>query len=126
MENYTVHYGSNKVGDIVAMQEGLYMHFRGQLFLPSDEIYRVYAAYQDKTVDAGIPIMEGRSFVLDTKIAVKKLGVGQPKFTAVALKNDSSLCYEIDTDKAFEHIAKLPNSILLKRGEKWCICVAKD
>ena len=72
--------GGRPVGQAAVFREGLYLYFDCRCRLSGETVCRIRVRRGEKEVDLGIPVPEGRDFVLRKKLPAKKLGDGVPEF----------------------------------------------
>lgn len=72
--------GGRPVGQAAVFQKGLYLYFDCRCRLSGETVCRIRVRRGEKEVDLGIPVPEGRDFVLRKKLPAKKLGDGVPEF----------------------------------------------
>lgn len=75
--------GGRSVGQATVFQKGLYLYFDCRCRLSGETVCRIRVRCGEKEVDLGIPVPEGRDFVLRTRLPAKKLGDGVPEFRIV-------------------------------------------
>ena len=72
--------GGRPVGQAAGFREGLYLYFDCRCRLSGETVCRIRVRCGEKEVALGIPVPEGRDFVLRKKLPAKKLGDGVPEF----------------------------------------------
>ena len=72
--------GGRPVGQAAVFREGLYLYFDCRCCLSGETVCRIRVRCGEKEADLGIPVPEGRDFVLRKKLPAKKLGDGVPEF----------------------------------------------
>ena len=72
--------GGRPVGQAAVFREGLYLYFDCRCRLSGETVCRIRVRRGEKEADLGIPVPEGRDFVLRKKLPAKKLGDGVPEF----------------------------------------------
>ena len=72
--------GGRSVGQAAVFREGLYLYFDCRCRLSGETVCRIRVRRGEKEADLGIPVPEGRDFVLRKKLPAKKLGDGVPEF----------------------------------------------
>ena len=72
--------GGRSVGQAAVFQKGLYLYFDCRCRLSGETVCRIRVRCGEKEADLGIPVPEGRDFVLRKKLPAKKLGDGVPEF----------------------------------------------
>ena len=68
------------VGQATVRRQGLYWQFSCRCDLSGETVCRVLVTCGGRELSLGIPVPEGGKFVLNTKVAVSKLGSGTPEF----------------------------------------------
>jgi hypothetical protein len=81
--NYAIFLGGESIGQASVIRQGLYYAFSCRCSLTGSVVYKLQAQVGDKLVPLGVPVPEGKSFTLRTKVSAKQLGQGQMRITAV-------------------------------------------
>ena len=94
--------------------------------LSDEKIYRLTVTCGKLQENLGILIPQNGIFVLDTKLAVKKIGEGEMSFT-LKLKQEkfSEMFVPICPEEPFAYISRLKESFLMVRDGQPGICIAK-
>ena len=77
---YVITQFGEAVGQATVRRQGLYWQFSCRCDLSGETVCRIRVRCGEKEVDLGIPVPEGRDFVLRKKLPAKKLGDGVPEF----------------------------------------------
>ena len=77
---YVITQFGEPVGQATVRRQGLYWQFSCRCDLSGETVCRISVTCGDKQVNLGILVPEGGKFVLNTKVAVSKLGSGTPEF----------------------------------------------
>lgn len=77
---YAITLGGRAVGQAAVFQNGLYLYFECRCRLTGETVCRIRVKCGGKEEDLGIPVPEGREFVLRRKLPAKRLGAGVPEF----------------------------------------------
>ena len=77
---YDILLGGRAVGQAAVFQNGLYLYFECRCRLSGETVFRIRVSCGGKEEDLGIPVPEGRDFLLRRKLPVKRLGTGVPEF----------------------------------------------
>lgn len=80
---YPVLMGGQQIGEATVRREGLYLCFFCRCRLSGEMICRLVAEAGGKKENLGIPVPEGDSFLLQTRIPAKRLGEGELTVRAV-------------------------------------------
>ena len=80
---YDILLGGRSVGQAVMVRHGLYWHFDCRCSLSGEVMFRIMVSCGGRTENLGIPVPQGKEFVLRTKLPAKKLGAGEPTFRVV-------------------------------------------
>lgn len=87
MEGYwKVWFEGTEVGRCCVERKGLYYHFSSRCNCATDQIYRLRLSCNDKSVDIGVFVPCGDYLLLEKRIAIKNLPVGEPVFTVKLCK----------------------------------------
>ena len=68
------------MGQAAVFQKGLYLYFDCRCRLSGETVCRIRVRCGEKEEDLGIPVPEGRDFVLRKRLPAKRLGSGVPEF----------------------------------------------
>ena len=111
--NYALRFGGQTVGKVQVVREGLYYRFYCRCRLPGDGVCRVKVSWETGEESLGILVPEGDGFLLDTRLAMKKLGQGKPEFTVVPNRAKlSQKLVPIKPEEPFSYIERLKNAYL--------------
>ena len=77
---YEVYYGKRPAGKVRIIRDGLYCRVICRCQLPEDQVFRLYAVWEDHRENLGIPVPEGDGFVLDKRIPAKRISRGDVQF----------------------------------------------
>ena len=77
---YDIMLGGRPVGQAAVFRKGLYLYFDCRCRLSGETVCRIRVKCGEAETDLGIPVPEGREFVLRTKKPVKGMGTGVPEF----------------------------------------------
>lgn len=84
--NFTAAFGGKDVGKVQVKKEGLYYRFYCRCQLSGDVVCRLMVSCGGKQESLGVLIPMGDCFGLETKLAAKRLGEGEPEFRVVPNK----------------------------------------
>lgn len=127
MDNvYPVTFCGKQTGKVIVNRKGLYYYFHCRCLLSDEKIYRLTVTCGKLQENLGILIPQNGIFVLDTKLAVKKIGEGEMSFT-LKLKQEkfSEMFVPICPEEPFAYISRLKESFLMVRDGQPGICIAK-
>ena len=114
---YPILHGEQCVGQAQITRRGLYYHFSCRLHITGETLWRLEVTCGDKTEHLGIPVPEGRAFVLSKTIPARNLGSGSPTIR-IKPKHSSvqgqfiPLCPE----EPFAYLSRLKDAFLERRG----------
>ena len=115
-QNYTVTVCGKQAGKVVVQRQGLYYHVHCRCCLTGDNMYRLVVTCGTIRESLGILVPEGGSFVLDTRLPVKRIGEGKLVFTLIPKHEISSGSFvPIHPEEPFAYIARLKESFLILR-----------
>lgn len=80
MACYPVFLDGEAVGEAEVISEGLYYRFRCKCALPTKAVYRLTVAVSQKQYDLGICVPDGRTSIVNKRVAVKKFPKGEMLF----------------------------------------------
>lgn len=111
--SYSVTLSETPVGKVIVRQQGLYYHFSCRCDLPGDIVYRLMVICGAVRENLGILVPEKESFVINTKVPVKRIGEGNMRFILVSLREQhQSTFIPISPEEPFAYIARLKQSFL--------------
>lgn len=114
---YGVTFGSEQVGKVQVLRQGLYYRFICRCKLSGDVLCRLQVRCGDTQESLGIVIPMDGGFGLDTKLPVKRLGQGIPEFRLLPRHEaqEGKFC-PIYPEEPFAYIAKLKEAFLVRKG----------
>ena len=119
---YDIFLGTRKVGKAEVSREGLYYRFRCNCDLPDGIIYRLLVTCGDITENLGIPIPNGDSFWLSTRLPVRRFPEGEPIFRAAP--KEQSNWFPVSSEQPFPHLSALENAVLEERNGEMGILIS--
>ena len=120
---YDVFSGGQSVGTVQIRQQGLYDYFICRCSLTGEVIFRLVMQRGGQCYDLGILAPENGSFQLCTKVARKKLGVGEITFCLKpAHKTYDSLLVDISPVEPFAYLWRLEEAYLAREKDVVHIC----
>ena len=81
--NYAVYFGSEQVGKVNVLRQGLYYRFCCRCRLKGEMLCRLRVRCGEKQENLGVLVPVDGGFGLDTRLPVKYLGKGKPEFVLV-------------------------------------------
>ena len=121
---YDIYKDGNKIGKAEVSREGLYYRFRCNCDLPDEKIYRLTVTCGGKTESLGIPIPNGDTFWLSTRLPVSKFSGDEPHFYAIPRENQNWT--PVSVDMPFPHISQLSEGILQERDGQMGILISES
>ena len=114
------------MGKVQVERQGLYYHFSCRCRLEGDIIYRLLVTCGSVRENLGILVPKDGSFVLHTKLPVKRIGEGELSFSLVPRKEDLSGNFvPIRPEEPFAYISRLKESFLIIRDGQPGILIEK-
>ena len=114
---YDILLGGEKAGQAQVQIQGLYCRFSCRCHLSGEVMYRISVTCGDRTEDLGILVPRDGSFVLDTRIPLKKLGKGTPVFRAVPRHAPlAGRFIPLSPEEPFSYLSKLENARLTHKN----------
>lgn len=116
---YGVYFGSQLMGKVQVLRQGLYYRFLCRCQLTGDVVCRLSVTCGDKRESLGVVVPMDGGFGLDTKLPVKRLGEGNMEFYLVP-KHDvpAGKFVPIYPEEPFAYIERLKESFLVRKGEQ--------
>ena len=118
-QSFSVTVDGTTVGKVTVQRQGLYYRFFCRCSLSGDGIYRLAVTCGEHRDNLGVLVPKEDSFVLETKISVKRIGEGDMSF--FLLSNTESHCghfVPIYPDAPFRYISHLKESFLIHKNGK--------
>lgn len=111
---YSVTWKGNDCGKVSVKQQGLYYHFQCRCIVDREDIYRLILSYGTNQKSLGILVPYEGSFILTTRLPVKKIKEGDWTFQIISKRNISTGCFiPISPEEPFAYISHLKNSFLV-------------
>lgn len=112
--NYELKFGGQTVGKVQVTREGLYYRFCCRCRMPGDVVSRVVVSCGGREESLGILVPVGDGFGLDTRLAVKRIGQGDPDFTVVPNRMPlEGKFVPIKPEEPFAYIERLKDAYLV-------------
>lgn len=113
---YGVYFGSQLVGKVQVLRQGLYYRFVCRCQLTGDVMCRLEVSCGGNRENLGIVIPMDGGFGLDTKIPVKRIGEGQLHFFLMPKHEvPAGRFVPISPEEPFAYIARLKESYLVRK-----------
>lgn len=113
-------------GKVVVRKEGLYYHFTCRCHLPDDNIYRLIVSCGTVRENLGILVPQKDSFILNTKLPIKRIGAGEMSFVLVPKQETFSRnFYPISPEEPFAYISRLKESFFVLQNGQPGICITQ-
>ena len=114
---YPVSFNGEAIGKISVCRQGLYYLFSCRCPLFSDNIYRLIVCCENQEENLGILVPKDGSYILNTKVPVKRLGEGAWQFYLKAKQeNLAGFFVPISPEEPFSYISRLKESFLEQRN----------
>ncbi len=114
---YTLTFGSREVGQVRVTREGLYYRFFCTCQLSGDVISRVFVTCGGKSESLGVLVPREGSFVLGTRLPVKRLGEGEPVFTVMPNRPERAETFiPIKPEEPFTYLERLKDAYLARQN----------
>lgn len=115
--NYEVRFGSQVVGKVQVLRQGLYYRFICNCMLTGDVVFRLVVCCGGKNENIGVLIPSGDSFSLDKKMPSKLFGEEIPIFY-LAPRHDTvnGKFVPIYPEEPFAYIARLKDAFLARQN----------
>ena len=127
MEKYfSVTWGNKDTGKVLVLRQGLYYRFQCRCALDGDGIYRLMLRCGTHIENLGVLIPQDGSFLLDTKIPVKRVGEGDMSFSLVSQRDPAPESFvPICPEEPFAYISRLKQSFLQLHDGQAGACLNK-
>lgn len=124
---YPILLGGQRVGQAQVTRRGLYYHFFCQIKLTGQTLCRLELTCGDKRESLGVPVPEGRVFVVTKTLPASRCGCGKPEFRVLP-KHESvqGKFVPISPEEPFAYLSRLKYAYLQRRGEQLGIVIAED
>lgn len=114
---YDVLLGGSKTGQAKVKRQGLYYYFDCSCRLSGEVIYKLTVSCGDRTESLGVFVPEDGQFKIKARLAVKKLGEGEPVFRAVPRHDPVGAQFvPISPEEPFAYLARLENAYLARKN----------
>lgn len=119
-ENALVYFGSQTVGKVQILRQGLYYRFICRCQVSGGVIFRLFVRCGDHQESLGVIVPQGDGFGLDTRLPVKRLGEGTMHFSLHprSEQTDAERFVPIIPEEPFAYISRLKESFLVRRADK--------
>lgn len=112
---FSVLLGQTHIGKVTMRRQGLYYHFHCRCRLPENKIYRLLVTCNTIQTNLGIFVPQENSFILDTKVPVKRIGEGELLFTAIPKQDFQGRTFvPISPEEPFAYLSRLKRSFLIQ------------
>lgn len=119
---YYIQLDGSVVGTAKVTIEGLYLHIICKCTFAESGLYKIEAEGPSGIVNLGTCVQLQGSFGLDTRVPVKRLGIGELVFRVVEpQRNTEGIIAPISEGKAFAYIPRLRNARLIIQNGKYLI-----
>jgi hypothetical protein len=113
------------VGKAYVTEQGLYYRIRCRCAITSDVIHRLVVSCGDRQESLGILVPFGQEFGLDTKIAAKRIGRGELRFTVRPKRNEMKELLPLSPEEPFAYIRRLKECYLVRMNGQ-CYAALKE
>lgn len=114
--NFDVLLGDKPIGKAYVTREGLYYRIRCRCTLSGEVIYKLLVSCGNQEENLGVLIPAAGEFGLDTRVPVKRLGEGNPKFRAMPRHTDlRGKFVPLSPEEPFRYISRLKDAFLENR-----------
>lgn len=126
-QTYPVTRNGKHTGKVLVQRQGLYFLFRCRCSLPEQGIYRLWVTCGQHQESLGILVPKDGSFILDTKVPIKRIGEGNMSFSVVTKDQVSTTTFvPISPEEPFAYISRLKESFLAIRDKQPGIYMTKN
>ena len=121
--HYEVYMGSDAVGKVNIIKQGLYYRVLCRCIVPSDTVYRLYAITETGREKLGVLIPDGDGVLLDRKIPVKRLQEFSRFILSSRSDEDKGRFVPIYPEEPFSYIGQLENAFLEIQNGQVGVCI---
>ena len=126
-QTYPVTHNGKHTGKVLIQRQGLYYLFRCSCCLTEKGIYRLWVTCGQHQESLGILVPKDESFILDTKIPIKRIGEGNMSFFVVPKDQVSTATFvPISPEEPFAYISRLKESFLAIRDKQPGIYITQN
>ncbi len=116
--NYPVYFGKQAVGKVQVLRQGLYYRCCCRCQCCCRILCRLVVRWGEGTESLGIVVPMDQGFGLDTRLPVKRFGLGEPEFILTPKLEKALQFHPIYPDEPFAYIARLKEGYLTyKEGQ---------
>ena len=116
---YPIYFGDERNGQARVTRRGLYYHFSCQLRLTGETLCRVEVTCGDQTENLGVPVPEGKIFVLTKTVPISRFGNGNPKFSVLPkYQSVQGKFIPLHPEEPFAYLSRIKDAYLQRRGEQ--------
>ena len=111
-----VYFGTQPAGKVQVLRQGLYYRFHCRCRLTGEVVCRLYITCGETRQSLGVVVPMGDGFGLDTRLAVKHLGEGEPRFTlSPGQEEREGKLVPISPEEPFAYLSRLKNVYLAQQ-----------
>lgn len=114
MDCYDVYLGQEPVGKAYVSRQGLYYRIQCRCAISSKVMHRLVVTCGERQESLGVLVPFGQEFGLDTRLAVKRLGSGQLRFTVQPRHNEMKELIPLSPEEPFSYIRRLRECYLVR------------
>ncbi len=115
---YPVYFGDGEVGKVQVSREGLYYRFSCRCILSGNVVCRLRVDCGGKRESLGVVVPMGEGFGLDTRVPVKRIGEGTPRFSLGAKTESRGEFIPLSPEEPFAYLERLKESFLeIRNGQ---------
>ena len=126
MQEYPIICKNKPVGTAQVTVEGLYYRIRCWCTQEARPPRRILMRSEAASVDLGICLPDGQQFIMNTRIAAKRLGEGAFSFHMSAPEYEKGIFYVVETNKPFPHLSSLKRARFTVQDGKAGLWVCRD
>ena len=113
---YPILLGDHNIGQAQVTRRGLYYHFSCRLKLTDTGICRLEVTCNGTTENLGIPVPEGKAFVLTKTLPVNRFSGGKPTFRVLPKHPSAQGKFvPVNPDEPFAYLSRLKGAYLQRR-----------
>ncbi|MDO5400195.1 MAG: hypothetical protein Q4F17_04335 [Eubacteriales bacterium] len=115
--SYGVYFGSDQVGKVQVLRQGLYYAFHCRCRLTGSVVCRLEVRWRDGRENLGVLVPMDGGFGLDTRVPIKRLKGEEPRFLIIPRHDRPTGTFvPISPEEPFSYLERLKDGYLVKKN----------